>query len=136
MQYSYRVAIIGVKKSKVIENSVPDAGYRVVGLVSLVFASGFSSAQSTVSSGSAPATLNPVVITGTRVEQSSFSLPMSIDAVEAADIQEGRPRVNLSESLALFPASSFKTGRITRRICRYPAVASVHAPLSVFAASG
>ncbi|MGH8762498.1 MAG: TonB-dependent receptor plug domain-containing protein, partial [Nitrosospira sp.] len=103
MRYSYYVAIIGVKKSKVIENSVPDAGYRVVGLVSLVFASGFSSAQSTVSSGGVPATLNPVVITGTRVEQSSFSLPMSVDAVEAADIQEGRPRVNLSESLARVP---------------------------------
>lgn len=92
-----------MKKSKVVENSVPDAGYRVVGLVSLVFASGFSSAQSTASSGGTPATLNPVVITGTRVEQSSFSLPMSIDSVEAADIQEGRPRVNLSESLARVP---------------------------------
>ena len=92
-----------MKKSKVIDNSVPDAGYRVVGLVSLVFASGFSSAQSTVSSGHAPATLNPVVITGTRVEQSSFSLPMSIDVVEADYIQDGRPRVNLSESLARVP---------------------------------
>ena len=92
-----------MKKSKVIDNSVPDAGYRVVGLVSLVFASGFSSAQSTASSGHAPATLNPVVITGTRVEQSSFSLPMSIDVVEADDIQDGRPRVNLSESLVRVP---------------------------------
>ncbi|SCY11910.1 iron complex outermembrane recepter protein [Nitrosospira sp. Nl5] len=92
-----------MKESKVTENPVPDAGCRVVGLVTLVFASGFSSAQSTASSGSPPSALNPVVVTGTRVEQSSFSLPMSIDVVEAADIQEGRPRVNLSESLVRVP---------------------------------
>lgn len=47
--------------------------------------------------------LNPVVVTGTRVEQSSFSLPMSIDVVEAPYIQEGRPRVNLSEALSRVP---------------------------------
>ena len=34
--------------------------------------------------------LNPVVISGTRVEQSSFSLPMSADVVEASIIRDGR----------------------------------------------
>src|SRR5690242_4042779 len=47
--------------------------------------------------------LNPVVITGTRVEQSNFSLPMSVDAVEASVIRDGRPLVNLSESLMRVP---------------------------------
>ncbi|SEK65026.1 TonB-dependent receptor family protein [Nitrosovibrio tenuis] len=47
--------------------------------------------------------LNPVVITGTRIEQSSFSLPMSADVVEAGVIRDGRPLVNLSEALARVP---------------------------------
>jgi iron complex outermembrane receptor protein len=46
---------------------------------------------------------NPVVITGTRIEQSSFSLPMSADVVEAAVIRDGRPLVNLSEALTRVP---------------------------------
>jgi iron complex outermembrane receptor protein len=47
--------------------------------------------------------LNPVVITGSRVEQSSFSLPMSVDVVEANVIRDGRPLINLSESLTRVP---------------------------------
>ncbi|MDN5882334.1 MAG: TonB-dependent receptor, partial [Nitrosospira sp.] len=88
-----------------MENPIPDATYRVVSLITLVFAPGFASAQSTAipSPGGVPPTLNPVVITGTRVEQSSFSLPMSIDVVEGSYIQEGRPRVNLSEALSRVP---------------------------------
>lgn len=50
-----------------------------------------------------PPKLNPVVITGTRIEQSSFSLPMSADVVEAAVIRDGRPLVNLSEALTRVP---------------------------------
>ncbi len=45
----------------------------------------------------------PVVVTGTRVEQNSFDLPMSIDATSAEDIQEGQLKVNLSESAARVP---------------------------------
>ena len=45
----------------------------------------------------------PVVVTGTRVEQNSFDLPMSIDAVGAEQIQEGQLKVNLSESSARVP---------------------------------
>ncbi|MFZ3086625.1 MAG: TonB-dependent receptor [Methylotenera sp.] len=47
--------------------------------------------------------LAPVVVTGTRVEQNSFDLPMSIDATSAEDIQEGQLKVNLSESSARVP---------------------------------
>jgi iron complex outermembrane receptor protein len=45
----------------------------------------------------------PVVVTGTRVEQNSFDLPMSIDATNAEEIQEGQLKVNLSESAARVP---------------------------------
>jgi iron complex outermembrane receptor protein len=44
-----------------------------------------------------------VVISGTRVDQPSLTLPMSIDRVYAEDIREGRPQVNLSESLGQVP---------------------------------
>ena len=45
----------------------------------------------------------PVVVTATRVEQKSFDLPMSIDAVDAAAIQDQQLRVNISESLGSVP---------------------------------
>jgi iron complex outermembrane receptor protein len=45
----------------------------------------------------------PVVVTGTRVEQNSFDLPMSIDVTDADQIQEGQLKVNLSESSARVP---------------------------------
>jgi iron complex outermembrane receptor protein len=81
------------------------------GITTLLLASGFASAQqqpasqSAGSSTVAPAvpTLNPVVVTGTRVEQSSFMLPMSVDAVEGTVVQEAQPRVNLTEALSRIP---------------------------------
>lgn len=45
----------------------------------------------------------PVVVTGTRIEQNSFDLPMSIDVTDAEQIQEGQLKVNLSESSARVP---------------------------------
>ena len=51
----------------------------------------------------APRAIDPIVVTGTRVEQSTFNLPMSIDAVVAPDIQDGQARVNLSEVLGRVP---------------------------------
>lgn len=47
--------------------------------------------------------LAPVVVTGTRIEQNSFDLPMSIDSVEGETIREGQLQVNLSESAARVP---------------------------------
>ncbi|MEQ1488716.1 MAG: TonB-dependent receptor [Methylotenera sp.] len=47
--------------------------------------------------------MKSVVITGTRVEQNSFDLPMSIDATDAQKIQEGQLKVNLSESSSRVP---------------------------------
>ncbi|MBM3350575.1 MAG: TonB-dependent receptor [Betaproteobacteria bacterium] len=44
-----------------------------------------------------------VVTTGTRMEQNSFDLPMSINATSAEEIQEGQLKVNLSESAVRVP---------------------------------
>ena len=67
----------------------------LVGLFSAVFSVYAEDASSVVTA--------PVVVTGTRVEQNSFDLPMSIDATSAEDIQEGQLKVNLSESAARVP---------------------------------
>lgn len=72
-------------------------------LGNLMLASGLSSAQSLASPSVPQPTLNPVVITGTRIDQSSFSLPMSIDVVESGVIRDGRPLINLSEALTRVP---------------------------------
>lgn len=49
-------------------------------------------------------TLAPtVVITGTRVEQNSFDLPMAIDSIDKATIQEQRGTVNISEVINRVP---------------------------------
>lgn len=47
--------------------------------------------------------LAPVVVSATRVEQSSFDVPASIDALDKNQIQNGQPQVNLSETLARVP---------------------------------
>ncbi|MCQ9379991.1 TonB-dependent receptor [Methyloversatilis sp. XJ19-49] len=44
-----------------------------------------------------------VVITGTRVEQNSFDLPMAIDSIDKTTIQEQRGTVNLSEVINRVP---------------------------------
>jgi iron complex outermembrane receptor protein len=50
--------------------------------------------------------LAPIVVTGTRVAQSSADLPASIDKVDQATIQEGQLQENLSESLLTVPGVS------------------------------
>ena len=45
----------------------------------------------------------PIVATGTRIEQNSFDLPMSIDSTDAESIKDGQLKVNLSESAARIP---------------------------------
>ncbi len=48
-------------------------------------------------------TSSPVVVSATRVEQNSFDLPVSIDAVGREQLQDGQLQVNLSESLGRVP---------------------------------
>ena len=47
--------------------------------------------------------LSPVVVTGTRIEQNSFDLPMSIGVTDAEQIKDGQLKVNLSETAARIP---------------------------------
>jgi iron complex outermembrane receptor protein len=46
---------------------------------------------------------DPVVVTATRVGQPSLELPASIDRLYGEELREGRPQVNLSESLGRVP---------------------------------
>ncbi|WP_300440940.1 TonB-dependent receptor [Zoogloea sp.] len=52
---------------------------------------------------SAPLTLNPVVVTGSRAEAASFDMPAAIDVLDRDQITAGQPRVNASEALAAVP---------------------------------
>ena len=47
--------------------------------------------------------LSPVVVTGTRIEQNSFDLPMSINSISADTINGAQQQVHLSESAARIP---------------------------------
>ncbi len=53
--------------------------------------------------------LSPIVVTATRVEQSSFDLPVSIDRVGRGAIENGQLQVNLSESLITVPGVSVQS---------------------------
>ncbi|HRP96017.1 MAG TPA: TonB-dependent receptor [Rhodocyclaceae bacterium] len=47
--------------------------------------------------------LQPVVVTGSRIEASSFDVPFAIDVVDLHDVQQGNLAVNVSEALARVP---------------------------------
>jgi iron complex outermembrane recepter protein len=47
--------------------------------------------------------LAPLVVTPTRIEQSSFDLPVSIDVIDKETIQTAQPQVNTSEVLVRVP---------------------------------
>src|SRR5574343_1508010 len=51
----------------------------------------------------ADVTLDPVAVTGSRIEQRSFDLPAAIDVVTRERIDADQPRVNASEALASVP---------------------------------
>jgi len=44
-----------------------------------------------------------IVVTATRSERNSFDLPVSIDRIDAGAIRDGRPMINLSETLPQVP---------------------------------
>lgn len=50
--------------------------------------------------------LDPVIVTGSRVEHSSFDLPVALTVVAADAISADQPRVNASEALASVPGIS------------------------------
>jgi iron complex outermembrane receptor protein len=53
--------------------------------------------------------LSPVVVTATRIAESSFDLPVSIDRVDRRTIANGQLQVNLSESLITVPGVSVQS---------------------------
>jgi iron complex outermembrane recepter protein len=53
--------------------------------------------------------LSTIVVTATRIAQSSFDLPVSIDRVDRRTIQSGQLQVNLSESLITVPGVSVES---------------------------
>jgi iron complex outermembrane receptor protein len=55
------------------------------------------------SAGASDSGLSQVVVTATRIAQSSFDLPVAIDRVSDRQIREGQLQVNLSESLDQVP---------------------------------
>lgn len=59
--------------------------------------------------GSSPADLTQIVVTATRIAQSSFDLPVSVDLVNARQIHEGQLQVNMSESLDEIPGISIQS---------------------------
>ena len=56
-----------------------------------------------LAAASALAQEDAVVVTATRVPQPSLEIPASVDRIYAEEIREGRPQVNLSESLGRVP---------------------------------
>jgi iron complex outermembrane receptor protein len=62
-----------------------------------------SAAVLLLAAASALAQEDTVVITATRVAQPSLEVPASVDRLHADEIREGRPQVNLSESLGRVP---------------------------------
>jgi iron complex outermembrane recepter protein len=50
-----------------------------------------------------PGNADAVVVTATRVPQPSLQIPASVDRIYADEIRDGRPQVNLSESLGRVP---------------------------------
>ncbi|HEX4986477.1 MAG TPA: TonB-dependent receptor [Burkholderiales bacterium] len=66
-------------------------------LAVLIFSSAIAAADDE------PVRLAPIVVTPTRVEQSSFDLPVSIDAFTQEQIRQGEPQVNLSETISHAP---------------------------------
>ena len=80
--------------------------------MSVLVACGFASLAAAVDSaptGTPDAALSPVVVTATRLAQSSFDLPVAIDRVERIAIRQGQWQVNLSESLDAVPGASVES---------------------------
>jgi iron complex outermembrane receptor protein len=49
-----------------------------------------------------PQDMNVVIVSGSRVEHTSFDFPAAIDVVDAARIQDNQMRVNVSEALSQY----------------------------------
>ena len=77
----------------------------VLGVVDLMGAGGRCEAAAADSA----AELSPIVVTATRVAESSFDLPVSVDRVDRRAIEAGQLQENLSESLIEVPGVSVQS---------------------------
>jgi len=59
--------------------------------------------QTETKQGASAVPVPSIVVTATRSERNSFDLPVSIDRIDADAIREGKPMINLSESLSRVP---------------------------------
>ena len=80
--------------------------------------------------------LAPIVVTPTRVEQSSFDLPVSIDAFNKEQIQRAQSQVNLSETLVRAPGIVANTRQNYAQDLQISIAVLVPAQRSAFVASG
>jgi iron complex outermembrane recepter protein len=62
-----------------------------------------ASAQAEGTPTPAATVLDPVVITGSRVERKAFDVPQSISTLSADDLHNAGPQINLSEAMARVP---------------------------------
>jgi iron complex outermembrane receptor protein len=67
---------------------------------------GYSTAGVAANAAGDAAQLAPIVVTATRIAQSSADLPVSIDRIDAATLHRGQLQENLSESLVTVPGVS------------------------------
>ena len=83
--------------------SFPSTFQRTLLSIAVLSACGIS--QNVIAADDTQNILNtaPVVVTATRIEQSSFDVPASIDVVDSAQIHDQQLQTNLSESLARVP---------------------------------
>jgi len=82
----------------IFEDLTPMKTKKLIGTVALLVA-----IQAVLGVAAAADDLQTVVVTATRMPQSSFDLPVSITSVGSDVLQGGRQEVNLSESLARVP---------------------------------
>lgn len=78
------------------------------GILAIVIAWGAPRARAVA----APATgseFSPIVVTAMHVAEASFDLPIAIDRIDRAQIHDGQPQVNLSESLIAVPGVSIQS---------------------------
>ncbi len=64
---------------------------------------GPAGAQTAPAPGTPEVSAPSIVVTATRSERNSFDLPVSIDRIDAEVIRDGKPMINLSESLSRVP---------------------------------
>jgi iron complex outermembrane receptor protein len=94
---------VGGKRATTIADFARRRDVLGAAVLALLGAAPIDGARAADDAGKEASRLSPVVITATRIEQSSFDLPVSIDVVDANAMQNGQMMVNAAESLQRVP---------------------------------